>query len=359
MKRFLGFLTLLGVLLMAAGGFGLYRLRLWAEQARALDEPVLVEFPRGTRLVDLSESLEERGVVDHAVFFHLYVKFFSRYETFQAGTYRFEKPTSPLTLIQTLQEGRTYVPVVVQFTIPEGFTMKQIAERMAAHGVGDVNSTLRMMRDAALAQALGVKSKTLEGYLYPATYSFTYQPDSQTVIKEMVKTFFSKLPADLESRLSSRGLTLQQGVIFASLIELETKYDDEKPKVSEVIWRRLKEGMPLGIDAAIIYGIKDYRGDLTWKHLKDDKNLYNTRLHKGLPPGPIGNPSLSSLEAVLNPTEEGYYFYVLTPGGEERHHFSRSLSEHNTHVKLLLEASKLPKRNSPSKAPSPEDHHGK
>ena len=106
-------------------------------------------------------------------------------------------------------------------------------------------------------------------------------------------------------------------------------------KISEVIWNRIKKGEPLGIDAALIYGIKNYQGDIKWKHLRDKKNKYNTRIHKGLPPGPIGAVSKVSLEAVLNPTAEGYYYYVLK-AGTTRHNFSKSLAEHNKFVKLLL-----------------------
>jgi UPF0755 protein len=112
--------------------------------------------------------------------------------------------------------------------------------------------------------------------------------------------------------------------------------------VSEVIWNRLKDGEPLGIDAALIYGIVDYQGDIKTVHLKDGKNLYNTRIYKGLPPGPIGAISMTSLRAVLNPTRLGYRFYVLGTDGTRQHRFSRTMEEHTVYVKQLIQASQKP-----------------
>ena len=138
------------------------------------------------------------------------------------------------------------------------------------------------------------------------------------------------------------GLTLDQAVTFASLIEMETMQESEKRLIAEVIWRRLKRGEPLGIDAAIIYGIPDYDGDIKWVHLRDAKNRYNTRIHKGLPPTPIGAVSRVSLEAVLEPTNFGYYYYVLDAVDHTHHTFSKTLAEHNLNVQKYLRASRQP-----------------
>ena len=134
------------------------------------------------------------------------------------------------------------------------------------------------------------------------------------------------------------GLSLDQAVAFASLIELETMQAKEKPQIAEVIWRRLKAGAPLGIDAAIIYGIPNYDGDIKWVHLKDEKNPYNNRIHKGLPPTAIGAVSTSSLLAVLEPTNLGYYYYMLDATDHTHHVFSRTLAEHNALVQKYLRA---------------------
>ena len=311
--------------------------------ARNIDTPVEVEFPRGTRLADLSRDLEARGVISDARLFSLWVRLFRNYKTFQAGLYRFEGSVSPADIATALEKGDVWVPVVLQVTIPEGFTLRKIIDRLAANGVGSKRELQRLSRHKSFLTRLGIKASGLEGYLYPATYRFSEMPDAETALTRMVRTFRENLPPRYEEDLRRRGLTLREGVIFASLIEAETRYDDERSRISEVIWRRLKRGEPIGIDAAIIHGIKDYDGDIKWKHLKDAKNPYNTRIHKGLPPGPIGSPSEKSMRAVLTPTKKGYHYYVLTSKGDGRHHFSKTLQEHNRYVRLLLRS---PKSNS-------------
>jgi UPF0755 protein len=143
--------------------------------------------------------------------------------------------------------------------------------------------------------------------------------------------------------LASVGLTLAQAVTFASLVETETKVSSEKPLISEVIWRRIKSGEPLGIDAALIYGIPDYAGDIKRSHLRDRKNPYNTRFIKGLPPTPIGSPSISALTAVLEPAAAGNRFFVAMTDGSGRHHFSATLEEHTRWVRELVKATREPR----------------
>ena len=165
-------------------------------------------------------------------------------------------------------------------------------------------------------------------------------PSPEAVLKKMVNTFWEKIPADYAANVEKLGLSLEEAVIFASLIELETPNEEEKANVSEVIWRRLKAKASLGIDAALIYGIKDYDGDIRSKDLNDRSNKYNTRLYPGLPPTAIGSPSVSSLEAVLHPSSEGYYYYVVDADNPTRHRFSKSLKEHNAHVREYVRKSR-------------------
>ena len=237
--------------------------------------------------------------------------------------------------------GTTFNPVVFESTIPEGFTYKQIAKKLSSFKLGSYQDIASLKNDKDFIQALGLETKTLEGYVYPATYSFIEQPDAKEVIQRAVKEFKKRLPKDYEARAREIGLSLDQAVNFASLIELETSSVEEKPLVSEVIWARLNDKVPIGIDATIIYGIEDYKGNITRRHLEDSSNLYNSRIHVGLPPTAIGNPDLTSMLAVLTPSSEGYYYYVLDvtkPGS--KHHFSKTLREHNTYVRKLVEHSR-------------------
>ena len=255
---------------------------------------------------------------------------------FQSGPYRYELFAKPADIANDMINGKVYRPVVVQFTIPEGFTLRKITDRLVANGIGKSEEVWAQFRNPAFISSLGIQAMTLEGYIYPATYTFTEIPDPKTAIKKMVDTFWNRIPANYLEAITAKKLTLHQAVTFASLIEMETLHLDEKPLVSEVIWNRLKDNVPLGIDATIIYGIPNYDGNIRRVHLEDAKNLYNSRLHRGLPPSPIGSVSSESLAAVLTPSNMGYYYYVLEAGTENRHHFSKSLSEHNEYVRKLV-----------------------
>ncbi|NDE14765.1 endolytic transglycosylase MltG [bacterium] len=347
MRKF--FLTFLALALAGAMGLagGKVWLESWAQTPVRVSTPVDVTLAPGTGLKHLGNALEAKGVVTSAFLFSLLVRLTGNFQHFQAGPYRFEGDVTPVQVETTFTEGKIFTPVVAQFTIPEGFTMRKIADRMAANGIGTAKGNLALMRKPSFIRTLpglaALKAKTVEGFLYPATYSFAKMPTPEDTIGTMIAEFFKRLPADYEARASAKKLGLVEAVNFASMIELETLHEDEKPLVSEVIWNRLRDGAPLGIDAALIYGIEDYDGDLRWKDLGDRGNPYNTRVFKGLPPTPIGSVTVSSLEAVLTPAREGYYYYVLMPGSDQRHHFSRSLKEHNEHVRQLVKSSRSEK----------------
>ncbi len=329
---------LLAVLLPAAA---LWKLSRWGDATRSLVTARDVSFPTGASLSELARALEQAEVVSSALLFRIFVRCCSDFKKFQAGKYRFDGDTSPAQVAERIIAGDIHIELRLRFSVPEGFTLAKITARLAKHGLGAQAELQRMARDPALLTALKINADSLEGYLYPATYSFYQQlPTARQVFARMVAKWRSMLPADYQQQLTKKGLTLHEAVTMASLIELETAHDDERNKISEVIWRRLKDRTPLGIDAAVIYGIKDYRGDLKRHHLQDASNPWNTRIHRGLPPSPIGSPARASLIAVLNPTDAGHYFYVLIPDGSRRHHFSRTLREHNYHVRKLIRASR-------------------
>ena len=336
MKKVLGLLIAFLVMMVCLVFVGSKILRDWSTRPVVLAEPAVIEFPKGTRLKDLADNLKDKGVVSRPEAFVWFVRLNGLYQRFQAGTYRFEAQVSPEQVAQVMARGQVYRPVVAQVSIPEGFNLRQVRDRLIANGFGDL-AQFNKINQRAILQRYGFEAATLEGFLYPATYQFYQKPTLDEALSEMVATFKRKLPKDYVQRLGKVNLNLFQAINIASMIELETHFDDEKPLVSEVIWRRLRENEPLGIDAALIYGIADYAGDIKTIHLKDATNKYNLRIHRGLPPTPIGSPSSGSLEAVLNPSNFGYNFYVLKPDGSGRHHFSRSLSEHQTHVRLLID----------------------
>lgn len=320
---------------------GLWHLQAWGDRTFHFGGQRHLSFPPQTRLQQLADDLVVQGIIDSSLMFKLLVRWNYDFQKFQAGDYRFDNSTTARQVIERIIAGEVHLELVLQLTIPEGFTLKKIITRLVNQGVGQQEELTVLAHDRQFLTSLEISMPSLEGYLYPATYRF-YQklPDGRQLFSAMVAKLRSVIPNDYYDQLKQRRLTFDQALTMASLIELETAHDDERPRVAEVIWSRLKDNTPLGIDASIIYGIKDYRGDLTWKHLKDRNNPYNTRIHKGLPPTPIASPSLNSLLAVVNPSDDGNYFYVLIPDGRKRHHFSKSLREHNRHVRKLIRATR-------------------
>jgi UPF0755 protein len=342
LARLVKLALLFGILGIAAAAGGYAWLTQWSTQKVHLANERILDLKPGTPLASFAAALADQGVVSNALAYTVWVRLEGNYQRYQAGHYRFMGDVAPADVASTIVKGDVYNPVVLQVTIPEGFTQKLIAERLAANGVGHIVEIQHLFTEKSFLQRLGVQAPSLEGYLYPATYDFRERPTAEQALELMVKTFWQNLPKDYEKRVKDMGLTLNDAVIFASLIELETRRDEEKPLISEVIWRRLKDKVPLAIDAALIYGIPDYDGTIRWAHLADAKNPYNTRIHVGLPPTAIGSPGVKSLEAVLIPSNFGYYYYVLIPG-ESRHHFSKTLQEHNLNVKKLVNGTKRTK----------------
>ncbi|MBC7661503.1 MAG: endolytic transglycosylase MltG [Chitinophagaceae bacterium] len=333
------------LLILIGGGAGVWtylQLPEWAIKSHTLAEPAVVRLQKGMRLPEFAVDLEQSGIIDSAWKFRLWMRFYQNYARFQAGQYRFEGSVTPTSVIETIQSGKVFEPFELQFVVPEGFTLKQVVERLEAHKAGTKAELWAIAKDKELLRKYNITGNNVEGFLFPATYSFEKMPSAVTVFEKMLETFFKNLPQGMEQRLQGVGLDLRKGVIFASLIQKETLHEEEMSKVSEVIWNRLHDNEALGIDAALIYGIEDYKGDITWKHLRDPGNPYNTRLHRGLPPGPIGAISMQALEAVFTPTKEGYKYYVLKNDHSSYHNFSRTLAEHNRFVKQLIQA---PKKN--------------
>ncbi len=310
----------------------------WSLSAGPLEETNEIVLARGTTLKSFARKLEQKGFISNSSLFHGWVRIFSDYSLFQAGRYQFQSGVTPAEIATAIISGNVFTPILLTLTIPEGFTLRMLADRLQHIGVGSRETILDLGAEAEFLSQLKIPSSSVEGYLYPATYRFYEIPKPQEAIKKIVDTFWSRLPADYEQRVNELGLSLNEAVIFASLIELETSREEEKGVISEVIWNRLRRKMTLGIDASLIYGIEDYEGRLTRSHLRDASNVYNTRIHAGLPPTAIGSPSLTSLLAVLNPTNHGYLYYVVDAEDFSRHRFAKTLAEHNKNVRSLVRA---------------------
>ena len=328
--------TILAFTLIILGVY--WKMHLWGHTKTPLSKPLIVDFEPGSSLKNFATLLHNSGLVSSREKFYWYVRIFhsNKYIRFQAGRYQFTSIVSPEQIIEAVLEGRVHKQVVLRFTIPEGFTLKQVNKRLSDLNLWSLDRLHSLSHSQSYVRSLGIEGQSLEGYIYPATYSFYKEiPSPDRLYETMVQQFFKTLPFDFLEQCEDKGITLHQAVTIASMIEKETPWEDEKPFVAEVIWNRLKKKIPLCIDATIIYGLEEFDGDLTYKHLQDKGNPYNTRVRTGLPPGPIASPSISSLIAVFNQSEHGYFYYVVN-GDSGRHHFSKTLSEHRIHVKKLV-----------------------
>jgi UPF0755 protein len=331
---------LFGVGLSAAGIWLIQDLEKWSLSPIKVTTPVQVDLQSGTSLNRLSTSLQSKGLVSSDWRFQLWVRFNGSFQRFQKGLYEFNGDVTPASIEAKMVKGDIFIPFVLSVVIPEGFTLKQLADRLEANKVASKSEVLKFASNRNFIKQLGIDAATLEGFTFPATYTFKEMPTAESFLKKTVYTFFERLPRDFTTQLAAKKMSLTQAVTFASLIELETMREEEKPMVSEVIWNRLKTKNQLGIDAALIYGIPNYQGDITWAHLKDKSNPYNTRIHRGLPPTPIGAVSMSSLKAVLTPTNYGYMYYVVDGKDRTKHIFTKTSQQHNTAVNEYLKSLK-------------------
>ncbi|MCB0328063.1 MAG: endolytic transglycosylase MltG [Bdellovibrionales bacterium] len=340
-------IVLIGALGLGATYWGYSELKAWGTRPKEFSTPVAFQLERGTSLKSFAKALHSNGVVENKLFYEWWVRLFSHYEEYQAGPYQVAGLMTPSDIDRMIRSGETFEPIVLEITIPEGFTLGQILARAEAAGIGTGDQLEATVADKEIREQFPLIPKeatSLEGYLFPATYQFTKIPTAKEFITLLLKTFFERLPNDYVGKLSVLGYSLQDGVIIASLIERETQLDSERSIVSEVIQNRLKKGVALAIDASIIYGIPDFDGNLRRRHLEDLNNLYNSRKHKGLPPGPICSPGEASLQAVVTPTNLDYWYYVVDAENFSKHRFARTLAEHNRNVAAFWKAKKLAER---------------
>lgn len=290
-------------------------------------EPVELRVEQGEPFATVVRKLRVQKIIPNEKLFSLWARLTGSDKKIQWGVYRFDPSLAPQEVLHRLVTGKR---VFLMVTIPEGLTIKEIAELLAKMQIADREKFLAAAADPELLKTFGLEDKGLEGYLFPNTYQFTPMTSEKEIIVTMAEQFRKASEPIWAQTGTSIGLSRHQIITLASIIEKETGIEAERPLVSAVFHNRLKRNMALQSDPTVIYGLKDYNGNLTRKDLKD-QNPYNTYRIPALPPGPICNPSLASIKAALQPADVAYLFFVSKNDGT--HIFSQDLESHNQAVR--------------------------
>jgi UPF0755 protein len=289
---------------------------------RKIDPPggpgaqVTVDVPKGSSTARIADLLDAAGVVADARVFRIYSKIDGG-GPWQAGTYVFRKNSAVDDAIAVLDAGpqNSYT----RLTIPEGYTLEQIAERVGRIPGRSAQKFLELANGGAVRSSVEpAGSNNLEGLLYPDTYQLDEHDDEARILQRMVQAMDQKLvELGVPDKAKALGVTPYQLVTIASMIEREARVPDERPKVARVVYNRLERGMRLGIDATTRYELKKPTAPLRKSELERD-SPYNTRTRAGLPPTPISNPGAASLDAAANPADGTWIYYVIADA--EGHH---------------------------------------
>jgi UPF0755 protein len=293
---------------------------------------VFVDIPHGASRRSAARLLEKNGIIRNATAFEIYARRHPK-RTLQAGEYFFDHAVTGKDVFWTIANGNVYER---PFTVREGETMFDIARELEADKFMPADDFLTAAKNPERIHDLAPQAKTLEGFLFPATYLLPRHPVASDLVAQMTQKFREQWSAIDPGKNEPAGQGLRVPLVsivtLASLVERETPKPEERLLVAGVFENRLKKGMPLQCDPTVIYALEQdgrYNGTLTGKDLHVE-SPYNTYMHDGLPPGPIGNPGLVSLRAALAPADTPYlYFVANTQGG---HFFSSTLAEHNQNV---------------------------
>jgi UPF0755 protein len=319
-------IAVFGVLILIGGGYFFWR----ALQSpyRGYSEPrKRVEIRKGMRTASILRLLQNEGVLRDEYVPLIYMKLLRTSDSVKAGVYEFDRPLSPVDVIEKLVRGDVILRTI---TIREGLDRFAIAKIFAAEGFGTETEWKKVTDDAEAIRDLAPDAASLEGYLFPDTYKFDPGTSVPAIVAAMVQNFRKNFTGEMA--FISTGLDLHQTVTLASIVETEARLPQERPMVASVYLNRYRKRMLLGADPTVIYALKlagRWDGNIRKPDLQID-SPYNTYRFPGLPPGPIANPGLASLRAAAAPASTNFLYFVGRQDGS--HAFSTNINEHNRNV---------------------------
>lgn len=290
-----------------------------------------ITIPSGSGTRGIARILKENNLIKNEFVFNAYSKLENRNENYKAGIYELNENMSQEDIMNKLEEGGR-LKTSLKFTIPEGFELKQIADRVAKTGLVERDEFLALASDVdAFREDYSFlknlkQGQTLEGYLYPSTYEVYTDASGEDILRKMLDGFDEIYTKEISEKGKALGMTTEQVVILASIIEREAVVEKEREVMSAVFHNRLKISMPLQSCATVQYALGERKPVLSNKDVQIESN-YNTYVNAGLPPAPISSPGVESITAAVNPEDVDYLFFVRT-GDDGSHTFSKSYNEH-------------------------------
>ncbi|MEK4383077.1 endolytic transglycosylase MltG [Aeribacillus sp. FSL K6-2848] len=302
-------------------------------------EPVKVQIPIGSSVSQIASILEKNDIIKSAIVFKYYVKFKNE-SGFQAGNYQFNQSMTIQEIVERLKKGELMGEAAIKLTIPEGLQLSEIADIIAKHTPYSKKEIMNQLTNQQFIKQMQKKypntitddifnrriKYALEGYLYPATYSFYEEsPPLSEIIETMIKKTDEML-VPYRNKMKELSLSTHQFLTLASLVEEEATEKANREKIASVFYNRLEKNMPLQTDPTVLYSLGKHKERVYYKDLEVN-SPYNTYKNKGLPPGPIANAGKQSLDAVANPADTNYFYFLATKEGEVI--FTKTLDEHN------------------------------
>ena len=298
----------------------------------------LIEFSieKGQGAREIASNLKREGIISNTLFFNYYIWQDKSANSLQAGKYELSPSMTIRQIVAKFKEGDVIKVPGIKVTIPEGYRTSEIEELLISSGLA--------VKDSELTEAVGISAPlareifdfgflldlppraTIDGFLFPDTYFFEQDLQLNSIVEKMLFNFSEKVPDYTRVKIKARGKNLYEVVIMASLLEKEVRALEDMNLVSGVLWKRMEIGMPLQVDATLVYITGKKTGEIT----NEDKLIdspYNTYKYRGLPPTPIANPGLNAINAAIEPKVSNYLYYLSAPSGETI--FSETLEEHN------------------------------
>jgi UPF0755 protein len=291
-----------------------------------------VIIPRGASFADAADSLSKANLVGWRKMFRIYARVTGGDRNIKPGTYLLRHGTPWSDIIGALHGGHGLVNTI---TIPEGYTISQIAPLLAKTLKVPVDSVQVAVRDTAELARLDIPTPTLEGYLFPDTYAFPLGTTARQAVREMVYDFERRWRPEWDTKAAEMKINRNDLVTMASIVEREARLPEERPVIAAVYYNRLQKGMLLQADPTVQYALGHHVGRVLYKDL-EIKSPYNTYINKGLPPGPVASPGVASLAAAANPANVPYLYFVASPDGH--HEFRMTLGEHTSAIKEVRSA---------------------